>query len=120
MIIQSINQNQFINAFKDSDTYKDNFSYNGLIALYDYLDQLSDSTEQDIELDIVAIACDYSECETAHDHAVNYFDYEGMIFDENGDETMTNDEVEASAIDYLENRTTVITFEGGVIINSNF
>ena len=112
MIKQTINQNQFINAFISLEAEK--FSYNGLIALYDYLENIG----EDIELDVVSICCDYSEYATAHEVAGEYFDYDGMIYDEEGDETMTNDEVEASALNYLNDRTTVISFDGGIIINN--
>lgn len=58
---------QFVDEFKKSDTYKDNFSYHGLQALYEYLDELSDQIGEDIELDVVAICCDYSEYENLED-----------------------------------------------------
>ena len=116
MIIQSISQKEFINAFMDSDIYRESFSRKGLTALYGYLNQLSDDTEQDTEFDIIDIACNYSEYKTAHECAENYFDYAGMIFDEDGAETMTAEEVELSALEYLNNNTTVITFDGGIIV----
>ena len=119
MIIQSISQKEFINAFMDSDMYRESFSRKGLTALYGYLNQLSDDMNEDVNLDIVDIACSYSEYKTAHECAENYFDYAGMIFDEEGDETMTAEEVEASAVDFLNDYTTVITFDGGVIIKKN-
>lgn len=40
----------------------DSFSYQGFEALFDYLDELSDDLGENIELDPVAICCDYSEC----------------------------------------------------------
>lgn len=38
---QTINKSQFIDAFQSSQ-YKDNFSYEGLCMLYDYLEDLAD------------------------------------------------------------------------------
>ena len=63
---------QFIDEFKSSDTYKENFSYHGLQALYEYLDELSEDIGEDIELDVVAICCDYSEHEDLEDFCNNY------------------------------------------------
>lgn len=53
----------FIDAFRGSDTYKNNFSYDGLKALYEYLDNLSDDIG-DIDFCMVAICCDYTEYES--------------------------------------------------------
>ena len=58
---QTINKHQFINAFKSSDTYKNNFSYEGLEVLFNYLEDYENDTGEQIELDIVALCCEYSE-----------------------------------------------------------
>ena len=39
----------------------DNFSYDGLTALFRYLEDIEDSTGEEIELDVIALCCDYSE-----------------------------------------------------------
>ena len=39
----------------------DNFSYEGLGVLYDYLTDYEDSTGEELELDVIAICCDFSE-----------------------------------------------------------
>jgi hypothetical protein len=39
----------------------DNFSYVGITALYEYLEQLSEDTGEDIEFDPIAICCEYAE-----------------------------------------------------------
>lgn len=106
----------FRDAFLRSEDRKNQFSYQGLTALYEYFEQYEDDCGQEIDFDMIAICCEYTEYESAHEAASNYFDYEGMVFDENGDETMTADEVEESALDYLEYRTQVIKFDGGIII----
>ena len=40
-IVQTVNEHQFIDAFKTWDTYKNNFSYEGLKALYEELEENS-------------------------------------------------------------------------------
>ena len=61
---QTINESQFIDAFKQWETYKDNFSYYGLKALYEFLEEL----EPETELDVVAICCEFSEYEDIEDY----------------------------------------------------
>lgn len=50
-------------AFCDSfsETYKDNFSYDGKRALFDYLTEYEKSTGEELELDPVAYCCEYTE-----------------------------------------------------------
>ncbi len=62
MIVQTVNENQFIDAFRTWDTYKNNFSYEGLKALYEELEQVAECMDSgQVELDVVAICCDYTE-----------------------------------------------------------
>ena len=64
---QTINVFQFRDAFLQSDTYKNNFSYEGLAVLFDYLEELEDSTGEEMELDVVAICCDFQEMENVQE-----------------------------------------------------
>jgi hypothetical protein len=57
----TITYHEFANAFLSSDTYRNNFSRDGLIALFDYLEDLEHSTGEEMEFDMVAIACDFTE-----------------------------------------------------------
>ena len=84
------------------------WSYNGAVALAEYLESFEEDTGQEIEFDRVAIRCDFSEYETALECACNY-DFEA---DPDDDE----DDQEEAALDYLREHTSVIEFEGGIII----
>ena len=81
MIYQEINQAaDFISAFKS--IRPDNFSYEGLKALYGYFEELSE--DQNIELDVIAICCDYTEYDSLADFNRDYgknFDDIEEIFD---------------------------------------
>lgn len=70
MIKQTVNRSAFRDAF--NAIRPDNFNYAGLNALYDYLDQLSDDTGQDVELDVIAICCDYCQYDTVEDACAAY------------------------------------------------
>ena len=60
-IVQSINSvHQFREAFRLAGRM-DQFSYEGLEVLFDYLDNLSEDTGEPIELDVVGLCCDYYE-----------------------------------------------------------
>ena len=85
------------------------WSWNGATALVEYFEELEDSTNTKIDFDIVAMRCDFSEYDSVLECA-KYYDF--IPPDDEDDE----DEIEAAALKYLEDRTTVIQFEGGVII----
>lgn len=104
---QTIGFSQFCDAFWD--TYKGNFSYNGKRALFDYLERLEEDTGEDIELDIVALCVEYTEYDTAVEAATEYSGFEV-------NKDLSEDENEKAAKQFLENRTTLIEFDGGVII----
>lgn len=59
-IVQTLNVYQFRDAFMQSSR-KDQFSYEALTAIFEYLEEYSDSTGEPVELDIVAICCEWSE-----------------------------------------------------------
>ena len=59
-MIQAVNRYAFQDAFKGTN-YENNFSYQGLNALFDYLEEYEESTGEQIELCIVALCCDYTE-----------------------------------------------------------
>ena len=50
----------FIQAFSDCNR-AENFSYNALECIFDYLEEYEDQTGEEIELDVIAICCEFSE-----------------------------------------------------------
>lgn len=66
---QTINFYQFKEAF--NSLRPDNFSYSGLKMLFEHFENLEEETEHEIEFDVIAICCDYSEC-TIDDIVSNY------------------------------------------------
>ena len=57
---QSINFSSFCEAFRSHDR-QDQFSYSAKRALFDYFEDMEAQTSQAIELDVVAICCEYIE-----------------------------------------------------------
>lgn len=89
----------------------DGWSRDGAEALIEYLEELESSGGKSIEFDRIAIRCEYSEYSTALEAAQDY-DFTPPETEDDEDE----DVIEAAAIAYLEYRTTIIKFNGGVII----
>jgi hypothetical protein len=78
------------------------------LALVEHLEELEDETGTPIEFDAVAIRCDWSEYESALEAATQFG------FEADGDEG--EGEREESALAWLQDRTQVIEFEGGVVV----
>ena len=66
----TVNKSAFMDAFSSMDRYNQ-FGYEGLSVLFDYLEEYEDSTEEEIELDVIALCCDYSH-DSIEDIAANY------------------------------------------------
>ena len=100
----TINFCEFTDAFKAISP--DNFTYSGLKALYEYLEEYEESTGEEIELDVIALCCDYSEYESLQEAYEEYND--------DDEEGSTGEEMQ----DYFEENTQIITFDEGVIIQA--
>ena len=61
---------------------KDQFSYEALGLLFDYLEAYEMDTGEEIELDVVSICCDYTEGAPEHIARDYNIDVEGMDEDE--------------------------------------
>ena len=56
-----VTKDNFRDVFLSSDNYNENFSYDGLNALYDYFSKLENELNESIEFDYISIAGEYSE-----------------------------------------------------------
>ena len=98
-IVQSINSvYQFEAAFKEAGR-SDQFSWEGLKSLFDYLDDLSEDTGEPIELDVIALCCDYTEdsySNIAKDYSIKLTNAED------------EDQAKQIVIDYLQDNTSYV------------
>jgi hypothetical protein len=110
---QTVNKYQFAEAFKTAGR-GDQFSYKGLDALFDWLEEEDDGG---YELDVIALCCDFSEYESAWRCATDYFtpsQYEELFANSKFDGKEERDE---SIREYFEENTCVIyPSNGGIII----
>ena len=70
-----------LSDFRDAfNTYnrKDSFSYEGYEALYNNLLEYEDSCDTEMELDVIALCCDFTEYEDMEELKGNYWDIESM------------------------------------------
>jgi len=116
-IIESVNFSHFCDAWNRFDDRKNSFSYQGKRALYDYLEQLSEDMDEPIELDIVALDCEYTEYESAIEA---WREYEGYQTPKEREEEPVEDIAEDEALEYLQYHTTVIEVENGGVIIAQF
>ena len=100
---KTINQYDFTEAFRIAGRDKQ-FSYDGLITLFDYLEQYEEGTGEEIELDVIALCCEWCEYASCIEAAKDL----GETFED-----------DTEAFEWLLDQTTVICFDGGVII-ANF
>jgi hypothetical protein len=98
----------------------------GAYALAEHLEEYEESTGEEIELDVIAIRCDFSEYTSLQDWASEYFSNESEAIDSLGleldmdGETVTNDEqeIEEAIREYIQDHGSLIEFDGGVIVSS--
>lgn len=109
---KSISFNGFTDAFRDMGR-EDQFTYKGKRALYDYLEEYEESTGEEVELDVIALCCEFTEYDTALECAK---EYPRFTIDEDHDE----DEQEEDAKEFLRDNTTLIEVEGGGVIIADF
>lgn len=95
-----INFSSFCDAFRDMGR-EEQFSYDGKSALFDYVKDYEEATGTEVNLDIIALCCEYSEYADIEEFRRYYGeDYETM-----GD---------------IENETTVIYLAGDYTGESGF
>jgi hypothetical protein len=131
-----INYNYNLNMKKTLNTYdianelladsNAAWSRAGAFALAEHLEECEESTGEEIELDVVAIRCDFSEYTSLQDWASEYFSNEseavdslGLELDMDG-ETVTNgeEEIEEAIREYIQDHGSLIEFDGGIIVSS--
>ena len=70
---RTITESEFIDAFQGS--YADSFSYEGKKALFEYFTELEEDTSFEMELDPIAIHCEYTEYKDFTEFGDDYKDY---------------------------------------------
>jgi len=100
------------------------WTWNGAKALAEYLEEYEESTGEELELDVCAIRCDFSESASleewagmhfaSHVDAVNEL---GLTIGDGGALEESSEEQDDSIRAYIRDHGTLIEFDGGVIVS---
>lgn len=101
----------FRNEFEKMNR-QDSFSYEGKKALFDYFEMLENDCGMEIELDIIAFCCEYTEYANIEEVFLNYF----TIKEENWTEEEYLELSDDEKIEKLQEYTQVIIFDKGIIV----
>ena len=77
-MFDTVSKNDFIEWFKKSEQRNNQFTYEGLDALFDHLEEYEEGTGEKIEFDPIAICCDYSEYANLEEYNENYQPVENL------------------------------------------
>ena len=94
---EEISKSRFMDRFKEMGR-EWQFSYDGLSALYDYLEEL----DENYELDVIALCCEYAEYKSLEDFQKDY------------------DKQKYPDLESIRNSTALIDVEGGGFIIQGF
>ena len=100
----------FCDAFRDMGR-EDNFTYEGKRALFDGLCEYEDDTGNEIELDVIALCCEFNEStweEIAEDYSIDISECED------------EDEIEDAVKDYLTDHSWIAGFVTGGCVYQAF
>ena len=103
----------YFSEFRDyfHEILPDNFSYEALRILFDYLEEFEESTGEEVEFDVIAICCDFSE-----DSYENIADLYGIEIDINEND----DEIKQQVIDFLQSEGAYVGDSIRGIVYRNF
>jgi len=102
------------------------WSYAGAFALAEHLEEYEESCGEELEMDVVAIRCDFSEYSSLQEWADEYFsdaqqaaDTLNLTLNMDGESFEDDDdEMEEMIRKHINDNGTLIEFDGGVIVSS--
>lgn len=106
---QSISAYEFTEAFRTMNRM-DNFSHEGLLALHNMLESIEEDTGTPIELDVIALCCEFSEYTI--DEVIEQY---GLDTSDS-----TKDSLRDDVLAYLHSETMVIELDTGSVIVQNY
>ncbi len=98
-----VTQYSFVDSFRACGR-ENQFSYPALCALFEYFEAFEEDTDTELELDPIALCCEWQEFDTAL-AAAQAFGYRDGV-----------DSKDETPIEWLENRTQALEFKDGVVV----
>lgn len=105
---QTIGLSQFTDAFMS--IRPDNFTYDGLVSLFDYLESWEADSGEELELDVIAICCDFEELTI--EEIIRQYNIET--------DDIEDDEIDDYVMDYLNDETSVVGKTDNTIVFRSF
>ena len=99
MIVKTLNEYEFRKAFADYNR-AEKFSYEGLGALFEWLEELAENNGAPYELDVIGLCCEFMEYSDLEEIQANY------------------SSTKIESIYDLHDHTSFIEFDGGIIIQN--
>ena len=101
---QTITEYQFVDSFRHAGR-ESQFTVPARRALFEYLEEFEEDTDTELELDPIALCCEWAEYWSALEAALAFGYRDGV------------DSKEETPLEWLQNRTQVIEFSFGVLVN---
>lgn len=115
-LIQTIDSSELFHLASRMDR-ADNFGFKGWRVIGEYFEGFSEDTGEDIEVDIVAICCEYSMAESADGVFYEYDHLHGVdLPEEETWEEMPEDEKLETIQSFLQDQTSIVVCEDDLII----
>jgi hypothetical protein len=105
---QTIGLSQFTDAFMA--IRPNNFTYDGLVLLFDWIEQQEQETGEEQELDVIALCCDFEELTV--EEIVRQYNIEA--------DDIEDDEIDDHVMNYLNDETIVIGKTDDTIVFLSF
>ena len=105
---QTIGLSQFTDAFMS--IRPNNFTYEGLVLLFDWIEQQEQETGQEQELDVIALCCDFEELTI--EEIIRQYNIES--------DDIEDDEIDDHVMNYLNDETIVIGKTDNTIVFLSF
>lgn len=116
-----------LNTYQIADELKRDtcarWSYNGSLALAEYLEEYEADSGDEMELDTCAIRCEFSEYSSLLEWAREHFGTTNMVGEFSIESSEDEEDVDPEGTDakireYIEDHGTLIEFDGGIIVSS--
>ena len=113
----TVDFSMFADAFRRMGR-EDQFSREALEALFEYIENYEEDTGIRVELDVIGLCCEFTEYSTAVEAASDYGFTSELEAEDYEDAEDFEEAKESEAREWLEDRTIVIDFDNGLIIQN--
>jgi len=99
------------------------WSYKGATALVEYLENMEDELGEDINFNCVDFRCEFSEYKSVQDWLTSHYGRpleDALKFADIDCDLSSEYDVNESISEFIRDRGTLVDFDGGVIVSSDF